>query len=106
MAKVFSLIGAKVVEVEGDDEELALKFQDDRWLSIWNSYEVRDSLGSRVDPKVLVGKQVQDCFDVDLTFRLVFDDNLDISVDLGNEAFRGPEAMVLQGGGGPTIVWN
>ena len=95
------LVGQDVIEVQATERELALRFSDRSWLTIWNAYDIGDGTAASLLGRVLLkfdsagGQEV-----------LSFAGGAVLTVDLRDEAWTGPEAMMLTRDGLPTVIWN
>lgn len=56
--------------------------------------------------EILHGKCVQNIIETVHEAKLMFDDDIELSIDLRYESFKGPEAMVLLGPNNLGVVWN
>jgi hypothetical protein len=95
------LVGQRVVQSRIVHDYLQL-ILDDAGLRINNGYTI--SAGK--EPGELQNLVLQDASQNASQVVLTFEDGITVTVSLLPEAYHGPEAMVLNREGQPTVVWN
>jgi hypothetical protein len=76
-------------------------------LTIYNPYEVRGPrLGSDATVEAIVGRRVRAVAERRSVVELRFEGGWSLSVDIREESFEGPEAMVLHRPGESPVVWT
>jgi hypothetical protein len=93
------LLGRRILEIQEDDDGLGLRFHNGSSLAIWNPANFDHSAD-------LVGRRVEMVQEAQSQFVMSLDDGRELTVDLRDEAFSGPEAMMLTGPNNEIIVWN
>jgi hypothetical protein len=98
------LVGRSLRSVVQIHDYSQLYFDHGAVLNIYNTFSVVGTSGDGVEGLVgtVVGKVVEDREKAVLTFGT----GAQISIDLRDAAYRGPEAMELIVPGEPTVVWN
>lgn len=102
---MLSLLVSKLIvgaQVNGGVLEIAL--DDGIGLSISNAYNIRNEGG--VSGSELTGKKVVHVDEDDDSVRIELEGGQIIEIDLSDEGYNGPEAMVLTVPDQPTFVWN
>lgn len=95
------LVGARVKEMaEGDSASLGLLFDNGSKLSIYNDYKI--SIGDQIS---LTGKKLVGFKDAEIEITLTFED-IELSINLENSAWKGPEAIELLLPNNEIVVWN
>lgn len=97
------LVGREVTSVLSDGS-LHLRFDDGSVLAIFNSRSWTGRTGSE-------GSWPPGCRCLEVAVSpsdatLRFDDGATLTIDLRDNAFSGPEAMVFSVPDGPIVVWN
>ena len=83
---------------------LEIEFERGVGLSVYNACTVSGLAEGRIEE--LAGATVERVTESKESAQIVFTDGRVVQVDLRDEAFNGPEAMVLTVPGEPTVVWN
>ncbi len=89
------------VLVEGRVDYIQVIFADGTNMSILNPY-IYDGADVFTVSKV----KVRDACETDELLSIRFENNKVLQVDMTDDAFVGPEAIVLVREGEPTVVWN
>ncbi|MDQ3265141.1 MAG: hypothetical protein M3Y59_16035 [Myxococcota bacterium] len=103
MTPLDSLIGATVVRVEELHDYVQLLFDANRMLTIFNEMNVSDELPQSL--RNLVGTHLARVEEQQAKVTFNFDNGTELSVNLSDDAYRGPEAMHLMRPGQPMVVW-
>ncbi|MBW7876427.1 MAG: hypothetical protein H3C47_10605 [Candidatus Cloacimonetes bacterium] len=99
------ICGLKVLDVLPYEQHGGwISFENGIGLAIYNSSEL---LGFPVnDIQQLIGKIVTHVDDGDETVTIKFENNVVLRVDMRDEAYIGPEAMLLHVPGEPYVIWG
>ena len=100
-----NLMGAKVSFSMRDDKALMVVFERDYSLAIFNHWclkNAKNEIGS--DSMLIKGKMLSSLKQCAEFTSLNFE-GIELSVDLRDFAWEGPEAMVLYKRGVPLVVW-
>jgi hypothetical protein len=98
------LVGRLVRKVLAVEDYLQIHFEFGTSLNIYNPMLVSGTAsGSLTD---IEGHRVSRVSERPDSASLEFDDGTIVTIDLRDEAFVGPEAMVLEVPGEPIVVWN
>jgi hypothetical protein len=96
------LVGKQITEdlaISGKERQIRFD-DDDTTLSIYNTHVTIPPAAA------LTGRKVQSVHNGPIEFRLILDGEVSLAVDLRDDAFNGPEAMVLVVAGQLITVWN
>lgn len=99
--QVNRLVGQHVSSVSQTHAGLSLLFEEGGRLTILNPWTLNDGGPSR-----LAGCALMSISDEGKTLSFKFIGDVALTVDLHEEVWTGPEAVVLSLPGGPIIVWN
>lgn len=102
MSALQVLEGLTVTVAEVVQDYFQLEFGSTIGLTIYNP--VRIEPPTPID--ALVGKKVQSMTESGKSIDIRFDDESSLTIDMQDEAYAGPEALVLHREGFPTVVWN
>jgi hypothetical protein len=94
------LIGLRVVKSEFVEDYLQIWFEHGECLNVYNQHEITNS------ERQLAGATLRDLRDDGQFIRLTFSNALQLSIDMSEAGYRGPEAMQLTRPGLPPVVWR
>lgn len=97
------LLGQRVTKAVMVHDYVHLSFGDAVQLSIFNDFEVEPEKSGIAD---LIGLRVTAVHSSAKEELIKLEDGLRLRIELGSEAFHGPEAMRLGRAGHDTVVWN
>ena len=96
------LVGMVVTEALQVYDYVQLLFEKDISLNIYNAWR----LGNGDDLRVLNGATLLTVEETPEQLPLSFSNGTRLAIDLGDNAYNGPEALELHIPGQPTVVWN
>jgi hypothetical protein len=96
------LVNLRVESTAELHDYLQLFFEEGSILSIYNEFELSDS----GDTNSLQGATLKKVEETQDTIALDFSNEQHLRIDLRDEAYRGPEAVVLHVPGKFIVVWN
>ena len=100
------LVGLKVVKSELVEDYLQVWFEDGECLSVYNQYQFTDSDERPHSHSELTGATLSDVSDDASFIILRFSNGLELSIDMSEDGYLGPEALQLTRPGLPTVVWR
>jgi hypothetical protein len=100
------LIGLKVLEIEVVfEEQLQVLFEDRICLSVYNKCRLTISETTLENKQILANTFLSKVSENDQNITLLFSNGIELSIDMSEEAYQGPEAMTLHRPGQPIVVW-
>lgn len=100
------LIGSRIETAEVVEDYLQLLFANGASLNIYNEHAINGPDGEVRDSGDLVGAILTEVREQGTHIRLAFSNGLEISIDMSEDAYTGPEALQLTRPGLPTVVWR
>ena len=104
LSRLSVLEGCTVRSIRRGPEVLEIEFERGVGLSVHNACNISGLADGRIEE--LTGATVERVTESRESAEVVFTDSRTVHVDLRDDAFNGPEAMVLSVPGEPTVVWN
>jgi hypothetical protein len=98
-----SLVGLEITKVAEVHDYVQIQFGDQTSISIYNRMQIFPQSTKFGE---LVGKSVISTTEGKEHVELVLTGDNRIRIDMRDEAYRGPEALVLVRNGLPAVVWN
>jgi hypothetical protein len=96
------IVGLRISKAEIVHDYLQLIFGEVACMTICNDYR----LSGLTQPNSLTGLVLTDVYQNDNQVVMSFEGDVKMEISLLPEAYKGPEAMVLNREGLPTVVWN
>lgn len=100
------LVELKVVKSEFVEDYLQVWFEDGECLNVYNKYQLTDSDGRPHSHPELTGATLSDVRDDAGFIVLDFSNDLELSIDMSEDGYLGPEAIQLTRPGLPPVVWR
>ncbi len=103
-SKLRHLCGLRVVDAVLSEGNVGFSFEKGTSLAIYNKIELVGFASN--DEKMLIGNVVEDVDEENNIIKIRFQNNLEIRIDMRDEAYVGPEAMQLRIPGEPIVIWS
>lgn len=103
---MLSALKGQRVKVLSTPDQLTLETDHGWTLAVYNRFTLLSDEGTPMAPEQLDGCLVTDTTEFDERAAVAFDNGANLSIDLSDEAFTGPEAMQLTKPSGEIIVWT
>lgn len=119
MTVLNNLIGKKISRISGSDS-VSISLQnisnpkvesplslivEDYTLNIYNPFTIKGT-DTNTSMRILEGHHIVSCREQSDMINIVLNDNIEITIDLRDESFKGPEALSLYGPNNLIVVWN
>jgi hypothetical protein len=99
------LMGAKVSFAMRDDAALMVVFEQDYALAVFNHWCLKNAKNEIGSDSLLIKGKTFSSFKEGRDFRSLNFEDMELSIDLREFAWEGPQAMVLYKRGVPMMVW-
>ncbi len=100
------LIGLKILEIEVVfEEQLQVLFEDRICLSVFNKCRLTISETTLASGQILANTFLSNVYENNQNITLTFSNGIELSIDMSEEAYQGPEAMTLYRPNQPIVVW-
>jgi hypothetical protein len=106
LSPLAELIGRGVEKAEVVEDYLQLRFDNGACLSIYNEYQITGPDRQARDSDDLAGAFVTEVREKGTHIVLTFSNRLELSIDMSEDGYAGPEALQLTRTGMPTVVWR
>lgn len=101
-----ALLGSRIVKAEVVEDYLQLWFDDGAVLNVYNEHEITGPAGKVHHSDDLLNASLVQVNENGPQIRLTFSNRLDLSIDMSEEGYLGPEAIELNREDAPTVVWR
>ena len=100
------LVELKVMKSEVVEDYLQVWFEDGECLNVYNKYRLTDFDGHPHSHPDLTGTTLSRVRDDARLIILGFSNSLELSIDMSEDGYLGPEAIQLTRPGLPSVVWR
>lgn len=106
MSVLQELVGLQLVRSECVEDYRQLWFQNGECLNVYNEHQIADSSHNSKCDDDLIGATLTAVHEDGTLIRLTFSNALEVSIDMREDAYLGPEALELSRPGMPIVVWR
>ena len=106
MSILHNLAGSAVDKSEIVEDDLIVWFQNGELLTVYNKFQITASDGSPGTDRALAGATLTELTEDDASLQLTFSNGINLTIDMSEDGYSGPEALQLTRPGLPSIVWR